>query len=178
MWSTLLSALKTYLDITDDSYDSQLKAYLIYAEDFIFEVYHRAIKERTFVEDIRPIYGSTLYTKYGAISSITQITQDETIIIDAADYKFDLNKIYLKSPPLSTSVYTVEYSVGYSDYYDIPPALRNVLFIIVKKLWNDALKDTDTLTSVSLDIKQGIRIVDEIPVIAQQTLETYRIMRL
>jgi len=178
MWAELLFDFRIFLGIEDQASDTILRDVLEYSESYIFEIYHLALVRRDFSEHIYPIYGNTLYTKYGNIFSIDSITINDSTTLDSTDYRFSGNKIFLKTPPIKTDVYNVSYSVGWDDKDDIPYVLRSALYIIAKKLWNDARKDTDTLTSISLDIKQGLRIVDEIPVMAQQILEPHRIVRL
>jgi len=181
MWPELLEDYKRYVDIYEEDLDETLTLVLEFAEEFIYANYNISIFDRTITEPLRGTYGMyLLYTSKGVIREIDNLVIDDQVVLPT-NLKFHLNSITVRDLTVVISQYSdieITYSVGYENYADVPKALVNALFILAKKLFNDARKDTDTLTSISLDIKESIRVLEDIPVMAKQSLEPYRVYRI
>jgi len=174
----ILDEFKKFIGVEGTDEDDTLLMFLELSEAFIFEHYGVAITERTISESLLPVHGSNkLYTSKGLISEVTALSSGGT------DYLSDITLIkpvyvFVDAYLTDTVFVDIEYKVGWSVFDDIPKGLLSALFTIAKKEYNDARKDLDTLSSVTLDIKQGIRIIDDIPPIAASMLNSYRVFRL
>jgi hypothetical protein len=184
MLQQLLEHFKNYIDVgeSDDSKDEVFLELLAYVEDYIYSVYGVAIIERTVVDILVPYYSPyTIYTKDGYISSVNSLTIDDTDV-DVTTLRFKRNRIVLSVDSNitfnTTSSISVNYTVGYADITEVPGSLLNALFILAKKIYNDATKDTDTLSSISINIKEGVRVFESIPVMAATSLEPHRMYRI
>jgi hypothetical protein len=182
MEQELLEAFKRYVDITPDNTDVDvvLLEMISYAESLVYEEYSIALYPRLVEDNTLTIFNSTaLYVAKQYISSVVTFTIDGKVI-PPADFKFNRNRVALLNNRVITtaSVIVLTYNVGYTTYADVPKALINGIFMIAKKLWNDSTKDTDSLTGVSMSIKESIDVVDAIPELAQHSLAPFKLLRL
>jgi len=182
MLGQLLEDFKKFLDVTGNEYDDILKLILKFSEGFIFETYGVAILERSLEDTVSPKYGgSSVYTPYGYISGVSELSVDGNVLVPATDCFFKRNKVVITNTQVTVTLSSkidLKYTVGYSDINVVPSGLLVALYILGKKVWNDSTKDTDTLSRVSIDIKEGISTSDDIPTVAKQALEAHRVYRL
>jgi hypothetical protein len=183
MENELLEAFKRYIDveIDDEEHNDILNEILGYVEDYIYTAYGVSIFKRELVDVVYANYGtSQIYTTDGYITGITSFSVNGENV-DVSDLSFSRNKIrVLNGAVILNPTYPVDiaYTVGYETLESVPKGLINALFIISKKVWNDSTKDTDTMSSVSIGIKESFQVFEELPVIAQRTLESHRMYRL
>jgi len=183
MEAELLEAFKRYIDIDvdDEDKDEILEDILKYTEDYIYTSYGVAIFEREVVDILYPTYGpDVIYTNDGYISEVVSFSVNGEDI-DVTKLSASKNKIRIldgEAILYYTNTVEVNYKVGYTVFSDIPKSLVNALFIISKKIWNDSVKDTDTLSSVSIGIKETIHVIEDIPLVAKQSLEAHRMYKL
>ena len=183
MLDELLNELKLYLDIVNEEQDDFLKNLITYMEDYIYRMYDVAIFSRTISERLKMLHGlGNLYTKNSIITTINSVKVSDYELPEEGYQIVSANLIYVTDEKAlltySKDIFEVEYVVGYDDVTVVPPALKNALFILVKKTWNDAQKDNDAYDSINIGIKQGVHPVPSIPVMVQNTLASFKTWRL
>ncbi len=182
MEQELLNLFKSYIDVVDSEKDDLFLEILAYAEGFIYETYGVAIYNRSVQDVLVPAYGKySLYTADGHIRTISSLLVDDKPLDPATDVSFKRNKITINNlftPIYPTSKVIIDYSVGYENIDSIPKGLLNALLMLAKKIWTDASKDTDMYSSMSIDIKEGVRVIEDLPAVAKQALDSHKIFRL
>lgn len=181
MENDLLLEFKAFINITDTEIDTELLSILKMAESFIYDYYNVAIFSKQLSEVIKPLYGiNVIYTKRGLISDLTSITLNgEAVTIDSNFY-FEGNQIIFSDDYIlqTTDRIVVNYTVGYNDILLVPSSLKMGLFIIGKKIYNDKENNSDSYIQVSSGIKENVKFIDQIPVMADSILNTFRSYRL
>jgi len=185
MWELLLPDAKKFLNITDIEADGLIKLLLQYVEDYIFASFGVAIEQRTIIEYPTSDFGvSVIYTNSGIIQSVIEFLVDNvdntTNLTTYSFFKNNSIKLTKNSPILLSpaSEYKLTYIVGYNDPDKIPRGLKGAFFNIVKKIYIDVTKNTDSYTAISTGVKESVKLIDSIPLIALQTLQSYRVYKL
>jgi len=175
----LLASFKVYLQIdpSDSSEDNFLTEILLSTESFIYEYYGVAILERNLTEFFT-FNGKFIYTKRGYIKNLVSIKENGEAVNDLTVYYSDRNKIVPPSYLAYGTKVSVEYTVGYSDIDSISYGLRAGLFIFGKKIYTDATKNSDNYAQISSNIKENVKFVEELPLIADNLLSPMKVFRL
>ena len=175
----LLKYFKDYLQIdsSDTTEDTFLQNILLSAESFIYEYYGIAILERDLTEFFT-FNGKFIYTKRGYIKELVEIKENGDTVTDLTVYYSDRNKIVPPTYLAYGTKISVDYKVGYDNIDDISYGLRAGLFIFGKKIYTDATKNADNYTQISSNIKENVKFVEELPLIADNLLSPMKIFRL
>ena len=175
----LLASFKVYLQIdpSDTTEDNFLTEILLSTESFIYEYYGIAILERDLAEFFT-FNGKFIYTKRGYIKELVDIKENGDTVTDLTTYYSDRNKIIPPAYLAYGTEVSVEYVVGYNDINTIPYGLRAGLFIFGKKIYTDATKNSDNYAQISSNIKENVKFVEELPLIADNLLSPMKIFRL
>jgi len=179
----LLVKFKSILDVQDNEIDDLLLEILDISESYIYDYYNVAIYERDLVERVNKIYGNSIYTKKGIVTELVDVKIDGESIDSSTLIEFEVgenNRIYL--PPLFTiadnQIMRIEYKVGYNDIDLVPEGLISGLCMLGKKVYNDVMKDTDSIVSMSTGIREQIKVIDDIPPMIENLLSSFRMFRL
>lgn len=166
------------VDATDIIVRDSLIDILSWSERFIFDTYGISIVERTLTETLDGSGTSKIFLNHGDIASVSSLVVSEEIIptTDILTFK---NSIYYKNGTFiaGTANVTVTYTVGFSDVAIVPSSLINALFVIGRKMYTDETKNFDAYASISSDIKQSVKLIDEIPTLAERLLQSYKIYK-
>lgn len=167
------------VDASDINIKESLNSILSWAEDYIFRVYGVSIIERELTEVLNGTGTSRLYTNKGDISSVISLTVSDEEIAPSL-LKFSKNTIFYKDNIITAGTFNVDitYTVGFTDSVLIPKGLINALFVIGRKMYTDETKNFDAYSAISSDTKQSVKLIDSIPVLADNILQAYRIFRL
>jgi hypothetical protein len=182
MLAEINSLFYSYIDI--DSADVLLKELadevLTWAEAYIYLHYGVAINSRQVSEYLNGNGTHKLYVSKGNIKSIISLTEDVTTADITNLVIFGSNGIYRKDTTFANGVFNINvtYTVGYSKIEEIPDSLIQGLFMVGKKIFTDAQKNTDSFSLLSSDIKQSIKPIDRLPKIAEALLENYRVFKM
>jgi hypothetical protein len=181
MFSELTTRFIDYVDVDGDDVSKRdlVGDILGWAESYIYEIYGVSILERSITEVLNGTGNGRIYVSRGNIKTIEVVTIGG-VDVDVSTLTFNKNLIYYSDSTFTSgtdNVY-VEYTIGYTTPEVIPSALVNALFIIGRKMFNDAAKNYDNYSLLSTDIKQSIKPLDVIPQMAVTVLEAYKIYRL
>jgi hypothetical protein len=181
MTPELIAYFIQYLDISGEdveiiSFASQLLAQV---EDYIYNTYDISINPRTLIEYHDGKNSKKLYTTKGRITSVNSIIVGG-VALDISSIITTGNSIYIPDNTFPTGVdnIMITYSVGFTNYTDIPPSLLNAMFSIGKKMYTDITKNLENFSMVSSDIKQSVRPVDKISYLTDTTLQAFKIFKL
>ncbi len=185
MWDSLLPKAKQILAIEDIEADRLVKMLLQYVEGFIYSSYGIAIEDRLIEEYVDAEFGNNiLYTSNGVIREVSLFEIDAvdnlTDLLAKSFFKFNSIRL-LKSSSIvlnASSEYHIKYNIGYTDVSQVPYGLLNAFLHIVKKVYNNITKNTDGYAAISTGVKETVHIEDSIPLIALETLQSYKVYRL
>jgi len=142
------------------------------AEQYVYSNFSYALFERTITEVVSGKYSQLLYVSKAPIQFVFVVYLDN--IPSALPTKYSGNKLlFTDKIPEGFQNVTIEYKIGYADPLNAPADIVNALFAIAKKLYRDTDKETDSYSSMSSNIKETIRPIDDIPFLARQTLFNY-----